>query len=384
MRAASTPFVLLAVFTVCTLAWLPSECPQDCVRPFDWWAVHRPGAGYYWPSNSEWNHFACGATWIEVVTSQATDSWTQLAQQYVTAKLNLLDFNCIETLPGNISQTLSDTQNLLGGDNCSVSDEPLAQELLQHITDFNNGNDVVATCLCPIQETCPPQNQCPTCSPCNTPQLQCTPDITQQCCIQQSTAPPVTTATPTTMAPLHTTTAPPTTTNCGVCTRTQGYWKTHPEAWGSVSLSVCGVSAMTILQTSSSGGDAFIILARQYIAATLNKEVLNVCLDSVVGPAYLAAGALLGSACEGPTGYTAPTGSVRDQFVAIATVLDNFNNGLLGPGHCEGDTTDETDIVQYYLNALRKSYAADEKASSAAALVPMALSVIAVIVLTAM
>ena len=258
-----------------------------------------------------------------------------------------------------------------------MSDEALAAYVTTVIAQFNNGNGGVATCLCPF---CPssggsnPSTQCPACPLCPTQSpFICTPSVVDQCCQQPTTNPPPTTTTTTQI-----TTAPP--PSCGPCTRTQGYFKTHPEVW--TDFTICGISALTILETASSGGDAFIILARQYIAARLNVEVLGVCLeDTIVSGALAAAETLLSEACTGSPGtYAAPAkdSDLRDEFIAIATILDNFNNGLLGPGHCN-DGSDETAvrITQVYVNALESSFAVDEAFfSSATAVVPALLCVL--------
>ncbi|HEV8363339.1 MAG TPA: hypothetical protein VGQ52_07455, partial [Gemmatimonadaceae bacterium] len=64
------------------------------------------------------------------------------------------------------------------------------------------------------------------------------------------------------------------------CTATLGFWKNHPELWDAAGDNTpflttttffnSGASYLTILGTSSAGGNAYIILAKQYIAAVLN------------------------------------------------------------------------------------------------------------------
>lgn len=385
MKAALLVFLL--ALALGAHAWVPSDCPQDCVFPEDWWAQHRPGAGFYWPSASEQKAFACGPTWLQVIVRTTTDSWTLLAQEYIAVQLNVMSFSCIQNLPDNITWAISEAENLLGGTTCAVWDQGQALYVLSLLVEFNSGNGDVHTCLCPANPTCAPSTQCPVCPTCTTPPLQCTTDVVQQCCqatthpatTQPATTRPATTQ-PATTQPAPTTPAP----TCGPCTRTQGYWKTHPELWTDFT-DICGVSALSLLNAPSRGGDAFIILARQYIAARLNAEVLGVCLGDVTA-FYLQAATLLGLACNSssPTGYTAPTGGDRTAFVGVATVLDNFNNGNIGPGHCDGSDT-SADVTVTYLTALEKSFAIDQSAntSAAGALVPVALAVLLALLLHA-
>jgi len=365
----SSILVVLLVLACSTRAWTPSQCPQDCVRPLSFWIQNRPGTGVFWPDNSETKTFTCGPSWLEVIVSTSTDSWTILAKQYIVAQLNILSFSCIDTLPASITQALTEALNLLSDDNCSVSNETLAVYLTAVIAEFSDGNGAVATCLCPV---CPggsnPWTLCPDCPSCPTqPPFACTPSVVDQCCQQPTPTPP-----PTTTRTAATTTPPP---SCGPCTRTQGYFKTHPDVWAD--FTICGISALSILGSASSGGDAFIILARQYIAARLNAGVLGVCFDDIVSGAFAVAETLLNGACTGFGNYTAPAkdSDLRDEFVAIATILDNFNNGLLGPGHCNDETTSR--ITELYVNALESSFAMDDTFfSSAAVIVPTMLSLL--------
>ncbi|MGH7714030.1 MAG: hypothetical protein ACREOG_22310 [Gemmatimonadaceae bacterium] len=131
------------------------------------------------------------------------------------------------------------------------------------------------------------------------------------------------------------------------CTRTQGYWKTHPEDWDAAGDNKpflttdifynSGVSYLTILLTPPSGGNAYLQLAHQYIAAVLNTgggaSGVAAVDAAIAGAAAYFAGA--------PAGIPNPTGALRTQLQGWATTLDNFNNGVTGPGHCpEGEPTE--------------------------------------------
>jgi hypothetical protein len=124
------------------------------------------------------------------------------------------------------------------------------------------------------------------------------------------------------------------------CSLTQGYWKTHHSdaenrglrrAWPiSEDTSMCGQTWLDILNTPTNG-DAWYILAHQWIAASLN--VASGASDASVADA-LDDGAELLSLC-------ALTAAQRDAAIALSEQLDAYNNGEIGPGHCEDQELDE-------------------------------------------
>lgn len=127
------------------------------------------------------------------------------------------------------------------------------------------------------------------------------------------------------------------------CTRTLGYWKTHPEDWddagdNSPFLTTdlffnSGLSYLTILSSSSAGGNAYIILAHQYIAAVLNTGG-GPSGDDDVDDAIADAAAFFAAAAAG-TPAPAKGSQLRADVLEWAGILDEFNNGITGPGHCE-------------------------------------------------
>jgi hypothetical protein len=139
---------------------------------------------------------------------------------------------------------------------------------------------------------------------------------------------------------------------CLGCTLTPGYWKTHSalgpapydDTWAEVDFDHDGTfegSAETfffsgktyyqVLWTSSSGGNAYYILARAYIAARLNIED-GASTTTAVDTAMAGALAYFHNAAN--TGAVAPKGALRTQLLAWAYTLDQYNNGYIGPGHC--------------------------------------------------
>jgi len=131
----------------------------------------------------------------------------------------------------------------------------------------------------------------------------------------------------------------------GGCTLTQGYWKTHSEygpapyddTWAELSNGAdtpffeTGYSYYEILGMAPKGGNPYLILAHQYIAAELN--VLNgASMPSEVLDAWNQATDLL-DAYDGDLSINKkkPDGKLA---IELAELLDQYNNGLIGPGHC--------------------------------------------------
>ncbi len=122
---------------------------------------------------------------------------------------------------------------------------------------------------------------------------------------------------------------------CG-CTYTQGYWKTHgpngpadfDETWLLLNDGTHTAAGLEAILETAPEGDPWLILAHQYIAATLNV------LDGAGMPAsvkddYDAATVLIHTYSQG-----AVPDSMADDFIDAAGVLDDYNNGLLGIPHC--------------------------------------------------
>jgi hypothetical protein len=132
------------------------------------------------------------------------------------------------------------------------------------------------------------------------------------------------------------------------CTLTQGYWKTHSEfgpapyddTWAllpngaDTMFFLSGQSYYEVLWTAPKG-NAYYNLAHQYIAAELN--VLNgASIPSEALDAWNEAAELFSTytpaevdELKGKNGN-----ELRAQFIALAEILDAYNNGLIGPGHC--------------------------------------------------
>ena len=115
------------------------------------------------------------------------------------------------------------------------------------------------------------------------------------------------------------------------CTLTQGWYKTHSSQWPSGALTPStpfdgGASLLTILNTPPKGSQ-YIILAHQYITALLNIQG-----GASVTPEVQDA---LDTAADYFAGGGAGTGDSTVDISGVSTILDNYNNGLVGPGHCD-------------------------------------------------
>jgi hypothetical protein len=117
------------------------------------------------------------------------------------------------------------------------------------------------------------------------------------------------------------------------CTYTIGYWKNHPEAWPVLSLQLGNVvynqADLLAILGEQAQGNGLIILAHQLIAAKLN---IQAGADPTAASAAIAAAdAQIGNLICPPIGadYLDPL-SVNSKV----NTLDNYNNGIIGPGHC--------------------------------------------------
>ncbi len=119
------------------------------------------------------------------------------------------------------------------------------------------------------------------------------------------------------------------------CTYTQGYWKNHSGSWpvSSLMLGTVNYSAAQLLSILNKpvGGNGLISLAHQLIATKLN--IAAGADPTAVAASIASANALIGGLVVPPVGagYLAPAATS-----ALTQSLDDFNNGLTGPGHCGG------------------------------------------------
>ncbi len=154
---------------------------------------------------------------------------------------------------------------------------------------------------------------------------------------------------------------------CLGCTHSNGYWKTHSsygpapyddnwENLGDVdgdgtpeyqdeTFFLSGQSYYQVLWTTPAGGNPYYILAKQYIAAVLN--ILDGASSTPEVDAAIAD-------AEGKFAVTTPQqaaalkGNAKKAWTNLATLLDSYNMGLIGPGHCseEPDVSQQTAPVE--------------------------------------
>ncbi len=121
------------------------------------------------------------------------------------------------------------------------------------------------------------------------------------------------------------------------CTRTQGYWKSKPDVlWPApynrtTLFFSTGLTWQTIFDTPPQGGNAYLILAHQYMAAVLNRTAGASAPSSVQtvinqATAWFSSGVGLGT-CSGSACATQKN---------WAAILDTYNNGEYpgAPPHC--------------------------------------------------
>ena len=147
-------------------------------------------------------------------------------------------------------------------------------------------------------------------------------------------------------------------TNPPGCSLTQGYWKTHSkygpapyddtwkvdDGYGNlidledVTFFLSGQSYYDVLWTPPQG-NAYYILAVQWIAAYLNT-LSGASMPSGVVDVWNEAQGLFEQYTPAEVANTrGPTGNqLRQQFIELAVILDAYNNGIIGPGHCSDDS----------------------------------------------
>ena len=134
------------------------------------------------------------------------------------------------------------------------------------------------------------------------------------------------------------------------CIRTQGYWKTHSKYGPAPYENTCesvgddrgdspffgtGQSWYEVFWTEPKKGNAYYILAHQYIAAYLNA--LNGADTSDITDELKHAEDLLDQYDGNPKSMANIRGFIRYDFIRTAEVLDDYNNGDIGPGHCDDE-----------------------------------------------
>lgn len=126
------------------------------------------------------------------------------------------------------------------------------------------------------------------------------------------------------------------------CTKTQGYWKTHSSAgpapydntWAKVGESTpffsSGETYFSIFGVQPRG-NAYYSLAHQYVATKLNLAAGASAPTSVM-TAYNSATTFF---TNNTPAAVAASKTLQATATQLAGVLDAYNNGVTGPGHCD-------------------------------------------------
>jgi hypothetical protein len=142
------------------------------------------------------------------------------------------------------------------------------------------------------------------------------------------------------------------------CTYTQGYWKTHSEfgpagpeddTWDEIGdwdgdgveegaeelFFLSGQTWIDVMWTAPKGGNAYYILAHQWIAAYLNsiKDEDPAFLTGEIEAAFMDAQFFFENTTPEEALLLSPED--REEVIGWADTLADFNEGITGPGHCE-------------------------------------------------
>ncbi len=358
---------LIMIFTVVMLLGvvlvkaqsLPT-CSGECTHTQGYWKNHHSGKGSCppdpdctWPIcestgvTAEQNTL-CGLPWLTIFNTPPKGSaWFILAHQFIAAELNLKDERCEDdTVAAVVSVLGSSAINL---ELCLLDTKPgsaLGMNMISQanfLDAFNNGHLGPEICFgdndngsgddddsgsepgqdcgertCRIVEICEFENP-PSCNGDDADCCTCGPDFSF---------------------------------DDGCCTRTRGYWRTHssercpgppatncsattPWPQSSETEPICDITWVDVFELDNSAGcndtgNAWNQLAAQWVASNLNVRS-GVCITTDVANAIVQASLILEANCK-CIDPASPLGSVAND---LKDVLDEYNNGVRGPGHCE-------------------------------------------------
>lgn len=132
------------------------------------------------------------------------------------------------------------------------------------------------------------------------------------------------------------------------CTYTAGYWKNHTkygapkrdDTWDKIGAEaedtrffLSDQSYLEVMKTSKKG-NGYYILAFQYIAAKLNVLAGASAPDEVT-EAITESEKLFGEYTPEEISRLKGNNTLRKEFLKYAELFDDYNNGRIGPGHCD-------------------------------------------------
>jgi hypothetical protein len=135
------------------------------------------------------------------------------------------------------------------------------------------------------------------------------------------------------------------------CTFTLGYWKNHANPGDNKYDSTWDLlgplgknepfflSEKTYIQAiSAGGGNAYYQLSQQYVAAVLNA--LGGASTTAVDSELAEAKSLFEIYTPAEIGALQGNNPTRKKFIELSEILDKYNNGIIGPGHCDKQGND--------------------------------------------
>jgi hypothetical protein len=140
------------------------------------------------------------------------------------------------------------------------------------------------------------------------------------------------------------------------CTRGYGYWKTHSaygpapydDTWALLgedsTFFLSGKSNYEVIWTPPSGGNAYYMLSHHYIATQLN--LLTGADPSEVQEALDDATDLFNTYTPEFIGELSGGDSLRQEFISLKGMLEQYNEGEIGPGSCDDSTGITTDYKE--------------------------------------
>ncbi len=373
MLGNKTIAVSLALWCLVAVTWAQSslpECEDECTHTQGFWKNHHSGKGTCppdpdctWPicpstGETAENNELCLLNWRTILTTPPKGSaWFILAHQWIAAQLNLKDGRCSDDDVAAVVAVLNQAQTAL--EICALNTKPgsaLGMDMIAQanfLDAFNNGPLGPEKCFDDGENggsdddddgngDCPPQD--------------CGERICRIVEICEFEKPPVCDGDNGDCCECDDRTFEE-----GCCTRTRGYWATHNSevcpgppstnctaegfAWADNSESkllcegtageVTWLDVFDIPNNSgcNGGGNAWNQLAAQWVAAQLNVIHNEACVTVDVATALNQASALLEANCD-PRCIEpgSPDGLLADD---LKDILDEYNNGVRGPGHCE-------------------------------------------------
>jgi len=346
-------------------------CDDTCTHTQGFWKNHHSGKGSCppdpdctWPIcestgvTAEQNTL-CGLPWLTIFNTPPKGSaWFILAHQFIAAELNLKDGRCSDDTVAAVVSVLASSETNLKL--CLLDTTPgsaLGMNMISQanfLDAFNNGNLGPEICFgdndnggtgdddddngdCPSQDC--GERTCQIVEICKFERPPVCNGAEDDCCTCSNR-----------------------TFEDGCCTRTRGYWGSHnsvdcpgnPQttnctaegfAWADSSESklICDgtVNNITWLATldltsggCNGGGNAWNQLAAQWVAASLNVIHNQACITVDVATALVQASVFLEANCV-PDRCIEPGTGAGDAADALKDILDEYNNGIRGPGHCE-------------------------------------------------